>query len=175
MSTEDRKDLPLEGDDVSPSSEGERVALLASVMSHQAEREEAQAALRPKGPKPLFPQLAALAGSTFLAVYVWFISPSWLGPHPIPPPPLAEEESAARFASWIAVQQVEDFQEKNGRIPGSQEVGPLPPGVRYQRLDARRYAISGQGERVEITYSSGEPQDDLLGAVEQLLSGVEGQ
>lgn len=165
--------LPQEKD-VSLSSERERASLLASVLRHDAERKEAQASVRPLGPKPLGPQLAALAVSTALAVYVWFGSPAWLGPDPVPVPSLAEEGAALKASVWLGAQQVEAFEARNGRIPSSLEVGPLPPGVRYQRLDARSYLLVGEGGRVGVTYSSEEPQDDLLAAVQGLL-GAETQ
>lgn len=169
MGTKDSQNTGQDEPEISQSSERERASLLASVMKHDAERKVARASARPLGAKPLGPQLAALATSTILAVYVWFASPSWLGPDPVPLPPLAEESAAAKAAIWIGAQQVEAFAASNGRIPSSQEVGPLPPGVRYERLDARTWLLTGEGDRVAITYSSGAPQDDLLGAVRELI------
>jgi hypothetical protein len=173
MGTEDHRVTQLDEDGVSLSSERERASLLASVMKHDAERKDAQAAARPLGPRPLGPQLIALAASTLLAVYVWFGSPAWLGPDPAPLPPLAEEGSAVRTAVWLGSQQVEAFRAKNGRVPGSQEVGPLPPGVSYERLDARRYILAGRGDRIGVTYAAGQPQEDLLRAVGEVLAPME--
>ena len=175
MSAEDRPEIPLDEEDLSLSSERERASLLASVMKHDAERKEARAFVEPPRTKPLAPQLVALAFSTVLAVYVWFGSPSWLGPQPVPLPPLAEEGSAVRTVVWLGAQQVEAFQARNGRIPSSHEVGPLPLGVLYERLDAQSYIIARHGGRVGISYSSGEPMDDLLEAVEALLTEVDTQ
>jgi hypothetical protein len=175
MGAGDRRDTQRDQDGVSLSSEGERASLLASVMKHDAERKDAQAAVPAHRPKPLAPQLIALAVSTVLAVYVWFGSPAWLSPDPVPLPSLADEGSVVRASVWLGAQQVEAFLSRNGRVPGSQEVGPLPPGVSYERLDARQYILAGRGDRIGITYASGQPQDDLLRAVGEVLSGAEGQ
>lgn len=163
------------GDGVSLSSRGERDALLASVLRHDAERKQAQAATPHLGPKPLGPQLLALALSTVVAVYVWFGSPAWLSPDPVPLPPLSEEQTAVQAAVWLGAQQVESFQRRNGRVPGIQEVGSLPPGVRYERLDAQSYILVGEGDRVAVSYSSGEPRDDLRAAAGRILEGAESQ
>ena len=173
MDTEDQQISQPDDTEVSLSSEGERASLLASVMKHDAERKEAQASLPYSGPKPLGPQLAALAASTLLAVYVWFGSPAWIDPDPIPLPSLAEEGAAVRTAVWLGAQQVEAFEARNGRTPNPQEVGSLPPGVRYERVDARNWILAGQGDLVQVTYSSGETQESLLGAVREMLAGGE--
>lgn len=175
MGAENKRETQRDRDGVSLSSEGERASLLASVMKHDAERKDAQAAAPALRPKPLAPQLLALGVSTLLAVYVWFGSPAWLSADPLPLPPLAEEGSVVRASVWLGAQQVEAFRRRNGRVPGSQEVGPLPPGVSYERLDARHYILAGRGDRIGVTYASGQPQDDLLRAVGEVLSGAEGQ
>jgi len=166
---------PEEVDRVSLSSRGERDALLASVLRHDAERKQAQATTPHPGPKPLGPQLLALALSTVVAVYVWFGSPAWLSPDPVPLPPLSEEQTSVQAAVWLGTQQVESFQRRNGRVPGIQEVGSLPPGVRYERLDAQSYILVGEGDRVAVSYSSGEPRDDLRAAAGRILEGAESQ
>jgi hypothetical protein len=107
-----------------------------------------------------------------VAVYVWFGSPRWLDPAPPALPSIAEEGAAVRVAVWLGVQQVEAFRLRSGRIPGAQELGPLPPSVEYQRLDAQSYILAGMGDRVGVTYSSGEPLENLQDAVRQLLPGT---
>jgi len=116
-------------------------------------------------------RLAALAASTGLAVYVWFGSPSWLNPDPGPLPPLEVEASTVRASVWLAAKQVEALEARSGRVPGPQEIGSLPPGVHYERLDAHRYLIIGQGNRYSVTYTSGESQGPFLEAARELLTG----
>lgn len=154
------------------SKEGERAALLASVLRHDAARKAARSSTLPAGPKPLLPRLLALNFSTALAVYVWFGSPSWLSPDPVPLPPLPEERAAVAASVWLGTQEVETFRHENGRLPGVQEVGPLPPGVRYERLDARRFLLVGKGDRVIVPYTDGDPMEELRNAAARLLDGA---
>ncbi len=173
MSSEDQSKIDPAEPDVSQSSEGERASLLASVARHHAERTEAQARVRAQGPKPLGRQLVLLALATGVAVYAWFGSPGWLNRPPPPPPTLAEEASAVRAAMWITMQQVEAFRRSSNRTPGGQELGPLPPGVDYRRLDARGYLLVGRGGRIRISYSSREPQDEFIEAIRHLFTAPE--
>lgn len=124
---------------------------------------------RSQGPKPLDRQLVLLATATVAAVYLWFGSPGWLNRPPPPQPTLAEEASAVRAALWLGVQQVETFRRSSSRVPGGQELGPLPPGVDYRRLDARSYLLVGTGGRMRVSYTSLEPLDELLEAARQLF------
>lgn len=165
----DPNEIDLDEEDFSQSSERERASLLARVMKEQTERSNALASALPLGPKPLGPQLVALALATVAAAYFWLGSPGWLNRPPPPLPPMAEEGSAVRLVVWLGVQQVEDFRGASGRIPGPQELGPLPPGLEYRRLDAQSYLIAGRGDRVRVTYTSGESQDDLREAVQRIL------
>lgn len=153
------------------SSEKERATLLASVLRLDAERKAADSSVPPQRPRSLASRLAALAASTALAVYVWFGSPFWLNPDPGPLPPLAAEASTVRASVWLAAQQVKALEDRSGRIPGPQEIGSLPPGIRYERLDAHRYLIIGQGSLYRVTYTSGDAQDPFLEAALELLTG----
>ncbi len=153
------------------SSEMERASAIASVLRHQAERKEAQEAVKPVGKKPLLPQLSALALSTAAAVYVWFGSPGWLGPALPPLPPLEVEGAHVATAVYLQTQRIEGYRARNGRLPAFlEEAGPGVPGVRYARLDARTYRVQGQDRRVAVTYTSGEPMDSLVAAVARVLS-----
>jgi len=180
MKPQDPKDLPPdleEEEDVPLSSKTERAAMIASVMRHQAERSEVRASMRPLGPRPLLPQLMGLAISTALAVYVWFGSPDWLEPAPIPLPPVEVEVATLRLEMFIQAQAIEHYRENNGRAPAFlEEAGPARPGVAYRRLDAQTYLLQGQGDRVRLTYSSGDSLAVFLGAAgEALLTGPVGQ
>lgn len=175
MNNEDPQEVDLDAIDLDEeelpeSSERERASLLASVMKDQAQRDEAKAKTFTQGPKPLGPQLIALALSTVVAVYVWFGSPGWLDPTPPPPPSMAEESSAVQVAVWLGIQQVEAFRLGSGRVPGAQELGPLPPSVEYQRLDAQSYLVAGMGNRVGVTFSSGEPMDQFHAAIQEVFA-----
>ncbi|MFC1791643.1 hypothetical protein ACFL0I_04160 [Gemmatimonadota bacterium] len=175
MEPEDRELILPEGEDekLQLSSEDERAAVIASVLRDQAEREEARESTPLPGPKPLLPQLSALAVSTAFAVYVWFGSPGWLEPDPIPLTPVAVEESTVRAVIFLQAQKIEDYRERYGRLPAFlEEAGPGIHGVRYRRLDGQTYRIHGQGDRVGLSYTSGEPLAEFLGSGEGILAGA---
>lgn len=159
------------------STEGERAAMIASVLRDQAIREGMRALTPGPSPKPLFPQLVALAVATLLAAYVWFGSPGWLGPHPVPLPPVEVEAATLRLEMFIQAQAIEHYREQNGRTPAFlQEVGPPRPGITYRRLDASTYLLQGHGERVRLSLSSRDSLATFLGADgEALLLGPEAQ
>jgi hypothetical protein len=165
----------LEGaEDLSLSSEAERAAMIASVLRHQAEREVVRETTRAPGPKPLIPQLTGLALATALAVYVWFGSPAWLEPDPIPFPSVEAEVAALRLQMFVQAQAIEHYRTNNGRTPGFlEEAGPPRPGVEYRRIDAQTYRLQGQGDRVRLTYRSRDSLATWIGeAGEALLMGV---
>jgi len=162
--------------DVVLSSDMERAAAIASVMRDQALKEEALAQVRPPGKKPMLPQLGALALSTALAIYVWFGSPGWLEPDPIPPVPLQIEEDVVRTAVLLQVERIRSYREQNGRLPAFlEEAGPRLPGVEYRRLDSRRFQIHGHGERTTVDYVSGQPLDEFRESLQAVLGGAVGQ
>jgi hypothetical protein len=162
-----------EAEDVSLSSETERAAMVASVLRHQAEREVVRYTMRPPAPKPLLPQLTGLAIATALAVYVWFGSPAWLEPDPIPLPPVEVEVATLRLQMGFQAQAIEHYRTNNGRTPAFlEEAGPPRPGVEYRRLDAQTYELRGQGNRVRLTYTSGDSLATWVGdAGETLFKG----
>jgi hypothetical protein len=177
MKPKDPKTPPQEleqEEDLSLSSETERAAMIASVLRDQAEREVVREATAAPGPKPLLPQLTGLALATALAVYVWFGSPAWLEPDPIPLPPVEVERATLRLQMFVQAQAIEHYRTNNGRTPAFlEEAGPPRPGVEYRRLDAQTYLLQGQGDRVRLTYSSRDSLSVFLGeAGEDLLAGV---
>jgi len=167
------REISLDDQGAQLSSEKERAALLASILRRDARGREARTSTGATGRRALAPRFAALAVSTGLAVYVWFGSPSWLEPSPPPLPPLAVEETSIRASVWLAAQQVDALEARSGRVPGPQEIASLPPGVRYERLDGKRYLIVGRGDRALVTYTSGDPRDRFLDAARTVLTGKE--
>jgi hypothetical protein len=151
----------------------ERAAAIASVMRHQALQKETMARMAPPGYKPLFPQLVALALSTVVAVYVWFGSPGWLGPSPVPPVSLEVEEDFVRSAVILQVERINSYQEQNGRLPAFlEEAGPPLPGVEYRRLDSRTYRIRGRGMQVEVDYNLGDALDEYWAALDEVFGSA---
>ena len=185
MAKDDRKPTHSEPDqgsaqgespaeEVRLSSDMERAAAIASVMRHQAQREEAQLTASPVlKTRPLLTQLSTLAVATAFSVYVWFGSPRWLEPDPIPLPTLEAEEDLVRSAILLQAERIQAYREENGRLPAFlMEAGPVLPGVRYDRLDSRTFRIHGSGERLSFTYSSGEPMDEYQASLEAILGST---
>lgn len=160
-------------EDIKVSSDLERAAVIASVMRHQAQQEEVRTQVQYMGKKALLPQLLTLAASTAFAVYVWFGSPSWLEPDPIPLPPLSVEEDVVRSAVLLQVERIQSYRETNGRLPAFlEEAGPRLPGVEYRRLDNRNYRLNARGERVIIHFRSGQPLTEFQESLEALLGST---
>ena len=164
-------------EDLSPSTEDERAAMIASVLRDQERRESIRAVTPAMESGATLPQLVALALSSVLAVYVWFGSPGWLGPEPVPLPPVEVEESTLRLEMFIQAQAIEDYRQRNGRTPAFlAEVGPSRPGISYRRVDGRSYLLQGTGDRVQLTYSSRDSLAPFLGpGGEALLKKGEAQ
>lgn len=168
MEPKDRKEplrKPEAEEDLSLSSETERAAMIASVMRDQATREEVRFTAPTPGRRPLLPQLVALALSTALAGYVWFGSPGWLEPDPIPLPPVAVEAATLRLQIFVQAQAIEHFRTATGRTPAFlEEAGPPRPGIAYRRLDGQTYLLQGQGDQIRLTYTSTDSLPAFLGA-----------
>ncbi len=176
MTADDPQEHPprLE-EDLSLSSEGERASAIASVLKDQAEKAEVRSFVRSPGPKPLLPQLAGLGIASLVAAYVWFATPGWLEPAPIPPPPVEVELATLRLEMFIQAQAIESYRLNNGRTPAFlEEAGPPRPGVRYRRVDADTYILQGQGDRVRLVYTSRDSLGAFLGEEgEALLVGAQ--
>ncbi len=169
------EDPPPPEDDVRLSSDMERAAAIASVMRDQALKKKAMARVKPPGQKPLLPQLVALAGATVLAVYVWFGSPGWLQPDPVPPPPLQVERDATRTAVLLQVERIREYRERYGRLPAFlEEAGQPLPGVDYQRLDNRSFRVRSRTPRTTVSYQSGESLDEFRASLDAVLGNTVG-
>jgi len=152
------------------SSEEERARALAEVLRHQAEHARARR-LAVKPPRPFLYRFVPFALSTALAIYVWFGSPAWLQPDPIPEPTLQEERSTLRLVMFLQAQRIELYRRTTGRLPAFlEEAGPPLPGIVYRRLDARTYRLYGHTRRQGLVYTSTEPLTEFLDTGEDLLA-----
>ena len=159
------------------STESERAAMIASVLRDQETRKGIRALTPGPAPRPVLPRFLVLALSTVLAAYVWLVPPGWVGPDPVPAPPIGVEGATLRLEIFIQAQAIENYRLENGRTPGFlNEVGPPRPGITYRRVDADTYLLKGQSERLQLTYSSQDPLAPFLGSSgESLLTGTEAQ
>ena len=139
------------------SSGQETADVVADVLRHAAERDEA-ASLR-AGPKPQPKWMLPLAMNMgLLAVYFLVAQPSWTTVNPIQPPPAQEQAQSLRLAIAIeGIGRIDGFLLANGRLPRSLEeagAGGLDGMVEYVvRGDATYALIATVGEEV-IAYDS---------------------
>ncbi len=140
------------------SSGQETADVVADVLKHAAERDEA--AQKKTGPKPqprwMLPLSLNLA---LLSVYFLAARPSWTVVSPIQPPPPAEQiEMLKRTMYMSGIVRIESFFVVNGRLPTSlQEAGAaaIASTVDYVVHGESTYTlISSIGDEV-ISYDSG--------------------
>lgn len=108
---------------------------------------------------------AVLAVLIALFVVVWWQGDAWLGPAAPPVPTNAEQDAALRTAMYLQVQRIKAYQLRTGRLPDHlNDAGPALPGIRYERLDARTYRITGRNGNVTLSYQSDQPIGPLMDA-----------
>lgn len=157
-----------------PSSSDEAARVIQDVMQDQAERkarkEEATKRKKKKRFLPL-PVVALLWGVACLVV--WAATPQFLLPEPLPEPSSAEVETGLRMEMLSMVEEIDSYREQTGRVPETLErvVDRPPSTVRYTRLSAEAYRLTGQRGETEIIYQSGDPVDDLVGDVRRQIQG----
>lgn len=146
-------------------STGQETAdVVADVLKHAAERDEA--AKKKTGPKPQPKWMLPLAMNMgLLAVYFLVAQPQWTRVNPIQPPPPVEQASQVRnsFVLWIG--RIETFAEQNGRLPATLEEARVSGavGVDYTVRGSSYTLITTVGDEV-ITYDSATMTTaDLLG------------
>ncbi len=149
---------------------------VADVLQDQAER----AIARTQAPAPTAagggPLVwAALVLLTTLSAYLWIAPPGWLAGPAALPPPLELVEAGRRMEVYLQALNVEDFLEREGRLPNSlAEAGDPFSEVTYQRLDADGYRLTLAWEEDSLSYQSGEPLEGFLGNAVEIIRGREG-
>lgn len=112
----------------------------------------------------------ALAG---LTAWVWIAPPALVRPPPPPPLPTQVAEAELRLTVYQAVLTVQAYMERAGALPrdlmdvfdGPEDV----EGLVYERLDDRRFRLTGvRGDRV-VLYETGDSVSALLGNARQML------
>lgn len=150
------------------SGSGDRYEALLEVLEHektQAARsqalEEAERQRQKESRGPYWPVAVLLV----ITAWLWLFPPAFLRMDPPPPQPLAQEEAALRFTMYVQAQRIKAFREANGRLPETlDEAGPPLPGMRYTVLHEDLYQLTGQTDRVTLTYRSDLPLRDFVGS-----------
>lgn len=117
-----------------------------------SERAEEERALQSSGRRH-----GLLTLSAIVAVYIWFLPPTWVRGTPPPPiPTAAEEASALRMTMYFQAQRIEQFRLDNGRIPYNLgEAGQAFSGMEYIRLTDTNYRLHGRSEQAMLSLSGG--------------------
>jgi len=98
-------------------------------------------------------------------VYLVVASPAWFVTPPPPPESSAVSEASLRIAMWQQAVRVQQFQQAQGRLPGTlDEAGaPFIEGINYQPLDDDEWVIQGINGLHDLTLRSEQSFDTFLG------------
>lgn len=152
----------------------DRYESLLEVLEAQAERADADArrSRRGKGRARGRLKLGLLATLVAVTVWLWVLPPAWLVPPPPAPPTAAEEEASLRFGIYLQAQRIRVYQLEHGTLPATLEAaGPPVPGMSYAVVAPGVYELTGETERVRVTYRSTEPLREWVGPDVELLGG----
>ena len=165
---------PSSGDPHDVSDSGDRYEALLEVLQQQKEqqaRDRAREADRRASGRQAPPAWLAvlLLG---VAAWLWLFPPAALRIEPPPPQPIEQEEAALRFTMYLQAQRIRSFQQEAGRLPATlEEAGPPLPGLRYTRLHEDLYQLTGETERLTLTYRSDLPLEDFAREAADVLGG----
>ena len=144
---------------------------IADVLDDQAEK----ARTRKEAPVPREGRSGPLVWVAFvvltaISTYVWFASPEWLEAPVSEPAPPELAEAGIRMEVYLQAVNVQDFLDREGRLPNSlEEVGDPFTLVVYERLDADRYRLSLDGPDGVVMYQSTDPLEGLMGNAMQTI------
>lgn len=164
--SDDRTETPPHAHDVSGA--GDRYEALVEVLQHQesqAERdrereyEQLRRRLERAGP-PLW----AAGVLLLVTAWLWLLPPAFLRIDPPEPQPIEQEDASLRFAMYVQAQRIKAYREATGRYPTRlEEAGPPLPAMRYTRLNDDLYQLTGETDRLTLTYVSDLPLKDFVG------------
>ena len=150
------------------SGSGDRYEALLEVLEHEKtqaardrELEEAEREQSKTKRGPYWPVVVLL----LITAWLWIFPPAFLSLEPPPPQPIEQEEAALRFTMYLQAQRIKAFRLEEGRLPETlEEAGPPLPGMRYARLHADLYQLTGLTDRLTLTYRSDLPLQEFVGS-----------
>lgn len=150
------------------SGSGDRYEALVELLEQQASQaasdraREAEEALRRKEETRAAPYV--LIGVLLLiTAWLWLFPPAILSLDPPPPQPVEQEEAALRFAMYLQAQRLKAHRLETGSYPERlEDAGPSIPGMRYTLLTRGLYQLTGETDRLRLTYRSDLPLDDFV-------------
>lgn len=159
-----RRAIPVRGS-------ADRYETLLEVLEEQAARVEADdRASRGGGRGSDRLKLAALLSLVVMTVWLWVLPPSWLIPPPPAGPSVAEQEAGLRFGVYLQAQRIRVYQLERGVLPETlEDAGPSIPGVSYTLIAPGLYELTGETDRVRVTYRSSQPLREWVGSGADVL------
>jgi hypothetical protein len=160
----------------------EHARIVAEVMQDQARRqavrEAADAARADESDATFFVQVGLLVAGTFF-FYLLFFSPTWIAPAASDPISAQATEDGLRAAIYLTANQIEDFRNRQGRLPrtmaelsGDEEPSGARGNVRYERIDENLFVIQASTGTTTLEYVSSEPLGEFVGDTwERVLDG----
>ncbi len=147
---------------------GDRYETLLEVLEHEKTQAARSRALeeaerqRARERRPPYWPVVVLA---LITAWIWLFPPASLRLDPPEPQPVAQEEAALRFTMYVQAQRIKAFRMEHGRLPERlEEAGPPLPGMRYTVLHADLYQLTGETDRVTLTYRSDLPLQEFVGS-----------
>lgn len=111
---------------------------VSAVLSHAAERTEAQRKKRPRRRQGRWALPLGINLGVF-AVYLLMAPPEWVVMKPIIAAPIEEQVDDMRLAMYMQAMRVDAYRAQNGVLPESlEDAGSSVPGVEYFVLGANR-------------------------------------
>lgn len=146
----------------------DRYETLLEVLEAQAARAEAEdGASSASGVSGAAHRLkvVALLGLIVVTVWLWVLPPPWLIPPAPAGPSAAEQEAGLRFGVYLQAQRIRVYELEHGVLPRTLDAaGPTIPGVTYEVVGDGVYELTGETDRVRVTYRSDEPLREWVGS-----------
>ena len=146
---------------------------LADVLRDQSEKAQRREGQGPRGKRTTSAgSWVALIILSLFSAYLWFGSPSWLQPRAPDPISPALEDAGLRMEIFDQALLVEDFRDREGRLPNSlSEAGDPFSEVDYLRGDGQTYRLTAAGMSGTVEYTSTDSLELFLGDAPQVIRG----
>ena len=151
----------------------EMAGALADVLKEQSEKAQTRKGDGPRGRRntpPVtwvaFVLLCAFSG------YLWVGSPDWLLPAPPEPVSAALEDAGLRMEVFNQALLVEEFRDREGRLPNSLfEAGDPLSEVDYRVVNGQVYRLAAESETGRVEYTSSDSLELFLGDAAWTIKG----
>ncbi len=146
------------------STPGQEAAdALSAVMSHAAEREDAQHKKAPHKTQAKWVLPLGINLGVF-ALYMLIAPPSWVVMNPIEAVPVEEQIEHMKLAMYMQAIRVDAYRGQYGELPEAlEDAGSPVPGIEYFTLGANRYELITTIGTEVIRYDSQESPNDWVG------------